>query len=138
MVHYHCLLLSSPKSLILKELNFWLGSLGEKEIRGKKFQSNTLPSVSVTFAGSSVGQSTALAALVHTAVPGSWGCDVPREEPQHTQQPVEQCLLQRAVLGCVLSSPKNLEPFSLELLTLLTPHNLQRWHSPKISQMLNV
>lgn len=81
MVHYHCLLPSFPKSLILKELNWWLGSLGEKEMRGKKIQSSMLPSVSVTFAGSSAGQSTALVALVQTAVSGSWGCDDPRGEP---------------------------------------------------------
>lgn len=93
-----------------------------------------LPSVSVTFAGSSAGQSTALVALVQTAVPGSGAVMIPGESPEHTQQCVEHCLLQRAML----SSPKNLEPFSLELLILLTPRNPQKWHSPKISQMLNV
>lgn len=45
-----------------------------------------LPSVSVTFAGSSAGQSTALVALVQTAVPGSEAVMIPGESPEHTQQ----------------------------------------------------
>lgn len=65
---------------------------------------------------------------------------VPGEEClQHTPQPAE--------LRSLAESDPRLRPFltqklgtllTSESLILLTPHNLQKWHSPKISQMLNV
>lgn len=134
MVHYHCLLPSFPKSLILKELNWWLGSLGEKEMREKKSKAACCQ---VSAWHLQVVQQVRVQPWLHWCKqqcqdPGA--VMIPGESPEHTQQCVEHCLLQRAML----SSPKNLEPFSLELLILLTPRNLQKWHSPKISQMLNV
>lgn len=84
--HYHCLLLSFPKSLTLKLRNLTDGlAPGVKRKWGGKIQASVLPCVSVTSAGSSAGQSTPLAALVQAAVPGCRGWDVPREEPSaHT------------------------------------------------------
>lgn len=133
MVHYHCLLPSFPKSLILKELNWWLGSLGEKEMREKKSKAACCQ---VSAWHLQVVQQVRVQPWLHWCKQQCRGLGLwwSQGRALSTHSSVEHCLLQRAML----SSPKNLEPFSLELLILLTPHNLQKWHSPKISQMLNV
>lgn len=140
-MHYHCLLLSFPKNLIFKLRNLTDGlAPWVKRKRGEKIQASMLPCASVTSAGGSAGQSTALAVLLQTAghqqVLGLW-CSQGGASGTHSSLWSRACS-QRAALGSIPSSPENLEPFSLELLMLLTPHNLQKWHSPKISQMLNM
>lgn len=134
-----CYSLSLKASYSRNLLIVWL--LGWKGNEGKKPQTNMLPWVSVAFAGSSAAQSTSpgCAGANCTAVIPGLGCSQGRASSTHGSL-WSSAYSQRAIsiLGCVLPSPKNLEPISLESLILLTPHNLQKWHSPKISQMLNV
>lgn len=112
MVYHDRLLLPFLKYLILKLRD--VGGLAPwvKRKKGKKIQTNMLPCVSLTFAGSSI---------MHSTIPGCkhrhrgpHAVAFPGKSAFSTQRSLQNFpCLERVILDFVLSSPENLEPFSL-------------------------
>lgn len=98
-----------PRDIAMARLLGWKGKGGG----GNKPQTNMLPCVSLTSAGSSRAHSTSTDAGVPVlrgpraaAFPGKSAFSTHRSPPRFACS-------QPAILDCVLSSPENLEPFSL-------------------------